>query len=83
MTSPRSLWGVPWPGQDGGGVPPPGQDGGGGYPGLIRTGGGGYSPGQGLGIPPPGQQREYLIHGGGMPLAFTREDFLVWILIKS
>ena len=29
-----------------------------------------------------GQQNEYLLHVGGMPLAFMQEDFLVYIILQ-
>ena len=75
-------WGVPWPGLDGMGVPrvPP-------WPGL--GGGGTPLPPLGWGIPhhpdlagvPPQPRPEMgdsSYAGGGMPLAFKREDFLVY-----
>ena len=67
-----------------GGVPRPGLDGGGGgFPGYPRPsldGGGylGYPPTMsGWGYPPPPTIASTCYAAGGMPLAFTQEDFLV------
>ena len=65
-----------------GGTPYPGM----GYP-LARSGQGvpenGVPPFRGWGTPWIGQHREYLLRAGGMPLAFTQEDFLVWIRYRE
>ena len=72
-----------------GGYPIPGPDGGG-TSSQVHTGG---TPHSGLdwvapvqdwmGFPSPCQDTDqhsgYLLHGGGVPLAFTQEDFLVSI----
>ena len=67
----RGYQGTLWPGLDGGGVP------------KVPTGqvwcGGGY-PGTGWGTLPPIRQSSIAstcYAAGGMPLAFTQEDFLV------
>ena len=88
----RSGWGYPIPGLDGRlgtqGTPPPGLVGGG-YPPnqVLMVGGVPRVPPQppgldGVPIPPPIRQSNIAstcYAAGGVPLAFTQEDFLVTI----
>ena len=60
--------GVPWPGPDG---DYPSQVQMGSYPGQVQTGGYPRVPSQ------LGNRRGTCYAAGGMPLAFTQEDFLV------
>ena len=63
----RTGWGTSWLGLEG--VPPSGLD-------EVQS----CWDWMGVTPPPPRkqQQNEHLLHSGGMPLAFTQEDFLVW-----
>ena len=86
-------WGVPQPGLDGGGGVPIQVWMVGGYPPLpgLDGGGGGTPPGQVWMVgryPPPTPIRQSSIAStcyptGGMPLAFTQEDFLVEKLLPQ
>ena len=77
--------GTPQPGLDGGGYPIPGLEGGG-YP-IPGLDGGGVPQvwmggGSTLGTPPPIRQNSIAstcYPAVGMPLAFTQEDFLVFL----
>ena len=70
-------WGTPRPGQDG--APPwPGLDG------VPPRPGTGYPPRPGMGYPPPNWDIASTCYAaGGMPLAFTQEDFLVTFMSET
>ena len=72
----------------GGGVRSSRQGGGGSGPagggGQVQPGGGGVRSSWGRGGQPRyDNRRSYCYAAGGMPLAFTQEDFLIFVLILS
>ena len=73
----------------GGGYPIPGLDGGGDTPSQVWMVGGylGYPPPGLDGVPPPPIKQSSIVStcyvAGGVPLAFTQKDFLVFFYIQT